>query len=74
MKVTVKLFATLRKYNEKILELDLVNNFSCENVLNLLEIPINEVSIIMVNGKGVSLEHILIDEDTVAFFPPVGGG
>lgn len=39
-----------------------------------LRLPLDEIKIVMVNGRRVSLEQIVQDGDRVAFFPAVGGG
>lgn len=74
MKITVKLFATLRAYHEKIMEMDVPEDATPKWVIEKLEIPVSEVTIIMCNGRGVKLDTPLHEADVLALFPPVGGG
>lgn len=72
--VTVRLFATLRDNREKETVMDLPRGSAPKDIATLLEIPPKEAAIIMINGRGASLDSILEDRDTVSIFPPVGGG
>lgn len=74
MKITVKLFATLRIGREKIMDLDVEETSCVSDIVNLLELPAGEVAIIMINGRGAELDSQLSENDTLALFPPVGGG
>ena len=74
MKITVKLFATLRIGREKIMEMDVGETSSVSDIVHLLELPAGEVAIIMINGRGAELDSQLSENDTLALFPPVGGG
>ncbi|MFZ5633824.1 MAG: MoaD/ThiS family protein [Bacillota bacterium] len=44
------------------------------DLLQLLKIPADQVSTILVNGVHYNKEDLLKPGDRVAFFPPVGGG
>jgi molybdopterin synthase sulfur carrier subunit len=44
------------------------------DVARLMQIPEEEVKLIMVNGIGAAWETPLKGNERVAFFPPVGGG
>lgn len=74
MRVTVKLFATLRegRFNVKPMELEIKT--SIRDVIHDLGIPEKEVTLILVNGRHAGPERLLSDGDTLALFPPVGGG
>lgn len=74
MQITVKLFATLRDNREKIMTMDVAEGMTTQGVIEAVGIPVEEVAIIMINGRGVKLETILHEEDVLALFPPVGGG
>lgn len=39
-----------------------------------LNIPLEEVKIVFVNGLATDLDRVLADGDRVGIFPPVGGG
>ena len=74
MKITIKLFATLRKNNLKEQQIDIPENAHVADIIPLLNIRQEEVSIIMVNGRIKKLAHVLKPGDIVALFPLVGGG
>ena len=74
MRIIVKLFANLRDKGEKeqVIELGLANN--PKGVIEYLGIPLEDVAIIMINGRRVDLYANLKNNDTLSLFPPVGGG
>jgi len=74
MQVTVKLFATLRQGRFDIDTLDLSPGTKIIDVVQRLGIPEREVTLIFVNGLHREFVSELQDGDTLAMFPPVGGG
>ncbi len=78
MKITIKLFATLREYlkeDEKgVKVLDVHENTTVKEVLGLLKIPNEIPKIILINGKQKDFEDTLKDGDTLSVFPPIAGG
>lgn len=74
MRVTVKLFATFRDGRFKVEERELPEDTRLLDVLQPLDIKPEEIAICLVNGRNVDEQHILKDGDTIALFPPVGGG
>lgn len=74
MKVTVKLFATLRQGRFDIDTLDLPPKTTVGDVIQTLGIPEKEVTLIFINGRHGELSSELHDGDTLGMFPPVGGG
>ncbi|MBS7526340.1 MoaD/ThiS family protein [Fusibacter paucivorans] len=74
MTITVKLFATLRAYHDKIFDLTMPEAVTVEAVVKHLELPANDIAIIMINGRGAKMDAILEEGDVLALFPPVGGG
>jgi molybdopterin converting factor small subunit len=80
MKVKVKLFATLRNYGPTGVELGesfsvaLEEGVTVAALLETLKIPRREAKIIMINGNNSEIGDKLIEGDTIAIFPPVGGG
>lgn len=74
MKITVKLFANLRINNEKSILMDFPEGTTPKDIIERLNIPLKDVSIIMINGRRKELDTIISENDTVAIFPPVGGG
>lgn len=74
MKITVKLFASLRDDREKEQIRELGEGVTVKDLVKHLNMPMDHIAIIMVNGRRVASDTILEDGDTVAFFPPIGGG
>lgn len=74
MKITVKLFATLRENREKIMELEIEEGDTVYDVIHAIGILHEDVAIIMINGRGVEMSAGLVDQDVLALFPAVGGG
>lgn len=73
MKITVKLFASLRKgrFDEKVMEFsDTISAGEICKKLGIIENPL----ILLVNSKHVDLDYFLSDGDTISIFPLVGGG
>lgn len=74
MLVTVKLFATFRDGRFKVEERDLPEESRVLDVLQALNITPEEVAICLINGRDVNEQQVIKDGDTIALFPPVGGG
>ena len=74
MMIEVRVFATLRQGRDKIITMD-ADDISCAgDIIQKLNIPENEVSILLINGFHQKPESTVKDGDIVALFPPVGGG
>ena len=79
MQIQVVVFATLRKYLPD-LPIGGVRWFEVEpdatiaDLLPLLELPAEEVKIIVRNNLHAEWDERLVDGDRVAFIPAVGGG
>ncbi len=74
MQIKVKLFATLRQGRGKEMFLELPEGAASQNIIDRLEIPKEDVAILLINGRDGELDTILKEADTVSIFPPVGGG
>lgn len=74
MKIEVRLFATFRENREKKQFLELNKGDTVRTVVNLLKIDVEDVAILLVNGRDGELDRELVDGDVVSLFPPVGGG
>lgn len=79
MQIEVRLYATLREQapsgaDAGVFPMTLPDNASVGMLLAVIGIPATKVHMRMVNGVGVTVEHILKDNDRVGLFPPVGGG
>ncbi len=74
MHVTIKFFSTLRKdrFDEK--DLELPDGVTAGEIIDRFNIPPTEVTIIFINGRHSGPEAKLAEGDTLALFPPIGGG
>lgn len=74
MKVTVKLFASLRKGRFAVDDFDCQEGAAVGHILASLHIPEEEAAIIFINARHGGTDSPLKEGDLVAIFPPVGGG
>ena len=79
MTISVKLFATLRKYlpadavnKTAIIELD--DNATTDSIIEHMNIPGGNVHLILIDGKHAPKGSKLHDGAVVSFFPPIAGG
>ena len=72
--IEVRVFATLRQGRDKVTMLSPEGITCAGDILALMNIPREEVSILLINGFHQKPETPVKDGDTVALFPPVGGG
>jgi sulfur carrier protein ThiS len=83
MKVTLKLYATLRDYlpadgdgTQTVLELP--EHASVADALAQLSVPISQAHIVLINNRQVRRTEVperrLHDGEEVAVFPAIGGG
>ena len=74
MKVTVKLFASFQAGRFKIEIREYPDQTLIGTVVRELNIPEEEVGILLLNAVHAKLEQPLSDGDLLAIFPLVGGG
>jgi molybdopterin converting factor small subunit len=74
MKITVKLFATFRKDRFDIAERTYPEGTTAGQIVNELQLPLSQLGILLVNSRHVDLDRVLVDGETLAIFPLVGGG
>jgi molybdopterin converting factor small subunit len=79
MKITVKLFATLRGYaapgkGGRPFHAEIADGGAVRDLVRAIGIPRDLPRIVMVNARRVSIETTLKDGDTVSLFPAIGGG
>ncbi|MBR0598230.1 MoaD/ThiS family protein [Sinanaerobacter chloroacetimidivorans] len=74
MKIEVRLFATLREKRQKVMTLEVPQGTAAVELIDSLDIPHNQVAILMINGRHSKFHQPLQDGDVVSMFPPVGGG
>ena len=79
MRVTVKLFATLVRFKDgsragRPFEMELPEGSMVQDLINLLNIPVEETHVVFINNIIEERGSKLKDGDVVGMFPPVGGG
>jgi molybdopterin converting factor small subunit len=74
VKVTVKLFASLRKDRFAVDDREYQEGATVGHTLASLNIPEEEAAIIFINGRHAEPDSLLKEGDLLAIFPPVGGG
>ena len=74
MKITVKLFATFRKDRFEIEERTYPEGTTVGEIVSELQLPRTQLGILLVSSRHVNLERVLVDGETLAIFPLVGGG
>ena len=74
MRVIVKLFATLRKDRFDVKEFELPESTTAGEIIDRINIPATEVTLVFINGRHSETDTKLAEGDTLALFPPIGGG
>lgn len=74
MHINVRLFASLRLGREGQITLTHRPDLRVKDVIKELNLPLEEISIIMINGRHGNLDSLLEANDRLSFFPAVGGG
>ena len=72
--IEVRLFATLREDRGKIVMLEPEAFPNAGAIISHLNIPVEEVAILLINGFHKKPADPVKAGDVVALFPPVGGG
>jgi len=73
--IQLKLFATLTRYAPKKAEqFPIEAGTSIETLVRELEIPVEMVKLIFINGRKGLMTSSLEGGERVGLFPPVGGG
>ena len=79
MSIRVKLSTTLRDYvpgsdPEAGITLDAPEDAPAADVARMVGLPLEEIKIVMINGRQKEVQSKICDGARVAFFPAVGGG
>jgi molybdopterin converting factor small subunit len=74
MTIMVKLFATLREGRFDSALRQYTSRTTVADVMRDLALSDRDVALTLVNGRHADLDHALNDGDTLALFPPIGGG
>ncbi|EDU36884.1 molybdopterin synthase sulfur carrier subunit [Clostridium sporogenes] len=75
MKIEVRLFAYFREGRDKKYFMEInKENITPRHILEKLNIKVEEVAILLINGRDGNVDTLLKDGDVLSLFPPVGGG
>ncbi len=74
MNITVKLFAAFRENRFAERQFDFPDGSTAGDVLAGLGIAADEASVMLLNGRHISIIDTLSDGDTLSMFPAIGGG
>ncbi|MDM8216098.1 MoaD/ThiS family protein [Desulfovibrio piger] len=79
MRLHIKLSTTLRDYvkgyePEKGLHVEVPDGMTVGELARHIGLPLEEIKIVMVNGRHSEADDAMRDGDRIAFFPAVGGG
>jgi molybdopterin converting factor small subunit len=74
MKVNVKLFASLRTFGPDEQVLELPDQTTIDEVIQLLKLPATIRLLRIVNGEHRPADYRLQNNDDLALFPPIAGG
>jgi sulfur-carrier protein len=74
VEVEVRLFATLREGRFARKTLALPEDSRVSDLIERLDLPRQQVAILLVNGRNAPPEHALHSGDTVSMFPLLAGG
>ena len=76
--VTVKLYSAVRKYGGKEVIFDHIEGMTVRDIVEKLEIPIIELSIIILDNfdstPDIMLDRTVKDGSLIHLFPPMAGG
>ena len=72
--VTIKLFATLQLGRFEIRDEQFEEGVTVNDIMQENGLHKDQVLLILVNGRHAEYGTVLSDKDTVALFPPIGGG
>lgn len=77
MKVLVDLYVNLKKYapaDNSSFEIQLESGATVKTVLEVLKIPAEEKTVILVNGRNANESASLKEKDTITLYSPISGG
>ena len=74
MTITIKLFASLRQGRFDTESRVLSEGATVRDALDLVGVSVAEAAVLFVNSRHADPEQPLAEGDSLAVFPPVGGG
>ena len=74
-RIQIKLFASLNRFTaDSHGNYPIAPGMIVKNLLTQIGIPVEEVNLIIINGKQGNLASALKTGDRLGIFPPIGGG
>lgn len=78
MVIEVRLHTVLRKYGVQspsgMINMEVPEATNVQDLIEMLDINLEEVKLVMVNGQDAGLETTLVDGDRIGLFPPSEDG
>ena len=74
MRVLVSLYSGLRSDRFAEAEVELSEGAAVTDLLDKLQIPLQDVGIIVVNARSGTFQQKLQADDRITLIPPIGGG
>ncbi len=74
MVATIKLFATLQAGRFDVRNEEFADGLTVHDIMKKYGLTKKHVLLILINGRHADYETEVTDGDTVALFPPIGGG
>jgi len=74
MRVLVSLYSGLRSDRFAEAEVELSEGAAVADLLDKLQIPLQDVGIVVVNARSGTFQQKLQADDRITLIPPVGGG
>lgn len=74
MRVLVSLYSALRIDRFAEAEVELSEGAAVNDLLDKLQIQIQDVGIVVVNGRSGTFQQKLQADDRITLIPPIGGG
>ncbi len=74
MKIWISLYASLKeqRFENKIMEIK--DGATVRDILPVLHLEIEDVAVVVVNGKSGTYKQLLQEGDRVTLIPPLAGG
>jgi len=74
MRVLVSLYSGLRSDRFAEAEVELSEGAAVADLLDKLQIPLQDVGIVVVNARSGTFQQKLQADDRITLIPPIGGG
>ena len=75
----MRLYGSLKRYSVQLrkgeaLKLSLNRGATLQNLYRRMKIPVDDIKIVLVNGRSQNKDYLISDGDRIALFPPIAGG